>query len=223
MRAVWWREQRELLVPALAVCVAMALLGAEFARDGIREDGLAILGLIGGGFGLFQGLLDRARKADGFLLHRPLSVLRVHVARSFAGFAALAFGVASAVGGGAWWTWREAVRAQEAGGGDRGSVWSRGTSDPWRYSDPWRGPRLEFDAGGLALAVGILVAGYVVARFATSRRRIPVAVFAVAALGIAGWSLVARFPDVGAAAVAAVAFACVVFAWLLLDLAGERR
>ncbi len=217
MRAVWWREQRELLVPALAVCVAMAFLGAEFARDGIREEGLAILGLIGGGFGLFQGLLDRARKADGFLLHRPLSALRIHVARSFAGFTALAFGVAAAVGGGAWWTWREAVRAREAGDGHRGFVWSAG------YSDPWRGPHLDFDAGSLALAVGILVAGYVVARFATSRRRIPVAIFAAAALGIAGWSLVARFPDVGGAAVAAVAFASVVFASLLLDLAGERR
>jgi hypothetical protein len=215
MRAVWWREQRELLVPALAVLVAMAFLGAEFARDGIREEGLAILGLIGGGFGLFQGLLDRARRTDGFLLHRPIFAMRIHVARSFAGVTTLAFGVAAAVAGGAWWHWREHIRAREQGY-DRVIYTGSMPLD-------WFSRRLGFGLGAVALALACLVGGYVVVRYSTSRRRIPVAIFAAFALGIAGWSLVARCSDLGAAAGTAIAFAGVVFTLLMLDLAGDRR
>lgn len=217
MRAVWWREMRELLVPTLAVSVAMAFLGADFARVGIREDFLAHLGLIGGGFGLFQGLLDRARRGDGFLLHRPISSLRVHLARSLAGLATLCVGVAAAVAGGAWWHWRETARAREQGDLHRGFF--AGSMPP----DYWFSRRIEFGIGGVALALACLVGGYVVVRYATSRRRIPVAIFTVFALAIAGWSLAARCPDLGAAATTAAAFSGVVFTLLILDLAGARR
>ena len=217
MRAVWWREQRELLVPALAVCVAMAFLGAEVVRYGIREEFLTILGLIGGGFGLFQGLLDRARRSDGFLLHRPLSALRIHLARSLAGFTTLYVGVAAAVAGGAWWHWRETVRVREQGDAYRGILANSIASPFW----PNRG--LEFGAEGVPFALACLVSGYVVVRYSTSRRRIPVAIFVAFALAIAGWSLAARCPDLGSAATTAIAFSGVVFTLLILDLAGARR
>lgn len=223
MRAVWWRELRELLVPALALLVAMAVIGDELPRHGLRHESLTGLGVVGAGFGLFQGLLDRARRNDGFLLHRPLSALAIHGARSLAGVTVAVAGAAAAAAAAYLAIWREArhlARARELFR-SQPQFWPRIPMD-WGASYSHYGA-VVVDAWGAVFALGLVLAGWAVARFAASRPRIPVAVVVAGALTIGGWSLIARCPSVSLAAAVALSLAVVVASLSLLDLAGDRR
>lgn len=217
MRAIWWRELRELIVPLTAVVVAMWLIAVDIVRDMLEVEHLGMLAAVGGGFGFFQGVLDRARRRDVFLLHRPVSTIRIHAARTLAGLTALAVGALSAIAGGAWWIWNE--RLESARRGERpGGLFAL---DAWHHR--WNLGRIDFDVAGVALAVMLLVGGYVITRFSASRRSILAGMFLAATFAVAGWSLVARFSTIGAMAVAAAAVTLVVGTLHALDLVGDRR
>lgn len=218
MRAIWWRELRELGVVILLATVFAGGIGVDIASDLYESDHLFQLGATGAAIGLVQGLLDRVRRADGFLLHRPMSALRIHAARTLAGLTGLLTALVGLVAAGAWWTWREAVNAERLRMPRRGLF---GESDPLR--DLWRYDRLDVDARAVVLGVGFLVLGYAVARFAASRRRIPVALFAAGACGVASWSLIARHETVLGMAIATLACVVVFIALQWVDLVGDRR
>ena len=83
MRAVYWKELRELAILGLFLLTGAALLAVS--SRGRLEDffrAALIAGLLAG---VLQGVLDRGSRDDLFLLHRPLSALRLHFARTLAG------------------------------------------------------------------------------------------------------------------------------------------
>jgi hypothetical protein len=89
MIAVFWRELRELTPATLALVLCAAIAVYEnLGPVPDLGDALGTAGCLGAGMGLMQGLLDRWRRGDSFLHHRPLSRLRIHVVRSLAGFTA---------------------------------------------------------------------------------------------------------------------------------------
>jgi hypothetical protein len=90
MRAVWWKELRELLAPV----IVLGVLGGIYAADahwGLSSGDLLDLALVGGiALGVAHGVLDRVHRDDQFLLHRPVSLMRLHGGRALAGATACA-------------------------------------------------------------------------------------------------------------------------------------
>ncbi|MHC4816885.1 MAG: hypothetical protein ACYTF8_02320 [Planctomycetota bacterium] len=88
MRAVYWKELRELLAPV----IVLAALGSIYVADKHwhlpKSDLLGLVTVVGIALGLAQGVLDRLHRDDHFLLHRPVSLTRLHGARTLAGFSA---------------------------------------------------------------------------------------------------------------------------------------
>lgn len=220
MRAIWWRELRELGVVAVIAAVFGAVIGVDIASDLFEDEHLIRLGLLGAGVGLLQGLLDRVRRADGFLLHRPVPTMRIHLARTLAAGTVLAGAIGAMVAAGAWWTWREHVAADRIG---RTAYGLFGEAGPLASGYPLRFGALDFDETGVLLGLGFLLGGYALARFAASRRSVRAALVTAGACGIAAWSLVARFETGRGMAIASGACAVLFLTWLHLDLAGDRR
>jgi hypothetical protein len=223
MRAVWWRETRELLVAATAVWAALVLIGALLPSTGLPYFLMVEVAALGGVIGLSQGLLDRRRRIDGFLLHRPIGGLALHVARSLSGITILLVGAFIAALSGL-----IDVRLAEARAERTRDILAR-VGRPWfEPQRDWGASRtylgsVVLDVWGALFALVLLLGGWAVVRYATSRRRLPVAMFAIGALPIAGWSLVARCSTIPFAVVAASAFVLVVTSLSVLDLAGDRR
>lgn len=72
----------------VAVAVAVAGVIGGFALSEERWAAFGVIFLLGCGglaLGWVQGYLDRVATADAFLLHRPVSVERIHVARTLGG------------------------------------------------------------------------------------------------------------------------------------------
>lgn len=215
MRAVWWRELRELLLPGLGAGAALWALGGDWAVRTQHPDRVALFGVVGGGLGLFQGLLDRRRRDDGFLLHRPASALRIHAARGLAGLTWLLVGALAFAGG----LWYERQRWASSGVTRHQDILSvvegRFDSGQWPSSTP----RAElFVLFGLVTA-----AAWAAARFGVTRRRPVLAVLTTGIAVLGTWSFVARTPDVPSAVVVTGFAAVAWFTWGLLDLAGARR
>ena len=221
MRAVWWRELRELFLPALALCVALGVIGAKLPQRGLWEGARTTIMTIGAGLGLFQGILDRHRRDDGFLLHRPISALRIHGVRSLAGVTVVVTGTLVAAMCALAQVWiNERNNERMRGVLDRvGRPWSEDSPFTWgaRYGN------IVIDAWGASFGIALLFGGWALLRFAASRRRVPVAVFAAVAPAWGGWSLIARCPTVPYAAVMAMTLVVVVASLTLLDLSGDRR
>lgn len=94
MRAIFWREFRELLLPAIPFAgFAVLYAGELLTAYRVYEELLLLVFLGGAAVGLLQGLLDRLRERDAFLLHRPIPRAAIHAARTLAGFAAVALPV----------------------------------------------------------------------------------------------------------------------------------
>jgi hypothetical protein len=186
---------------------------------GLRPaDRVALFGVVGAGLGLVHGLLDRRRRDDGFLLHRPVPALGLHGMRALAGLAWLLLGAVGFAAGLAY----------------ERSRWSDGGYDAVPmdvYSDimlvrvapTGATPPGELPIGVLALFAAVTAAGWAAAKFGVARRRPAVAVLVTGIAVLGTWSFVARAPDVPtAAAIAAAAFVAW-GVWGLWDLAGERR
>lgn len=223
MRAVWWRELRELFVPALAVWVALGIIGMEFPARGLRHEAMTIIACIGGGLGVFQGLLDRRRRDDGFLLHRPIGALGIHGARSLAGASLLGVGALVAAIAGLVEAWRVASLAERMREtyARAGKSWGFRPSD-WGVVEAPYGS-VVLDASGALLGVALLFGGWAIVRYAVARRRIHNGILVAGALAVGGWSLVARCPTVPLAAVVAIALVAVIVSLSVPDLAGDRR
>jgi hypothetical protein len=207
-----WRELRELSIPALAVVVVMACLGADRGGALYQPLGamLAYVGLVGGGFGLFHGLLDRRRRDDGFLLHRPSSALAIHAARTLVGLGVVLGGALAAWGAHTVHVLvaEAETRRWQARLGDLAILDVR--VDPWPLST--------------ALLVGALAGGaWAVARYAVSRRDVRIATFAAVALPVGLWSILARSETVAVAVGGATAITLALATLQVLDLAGARR
>ncbi len=86
MRAIALLEFRELrgLIGALMVPVfVFSAFAAYFAH--VLPAYLVLAATVGALWGMGQGYQDRRQRKNGFLLHRPLSATRVHVARTAVG------------------------------------------------------------------------------------------------------------------------------------------
>lgn len=218
MRAVWWRELRELLLPGLGAVLALAALGDDWAIRWQRADRVALFGVVGAGLGLFHGLLDRRRRDDGFLLHRPVPALGLHGMRALAGLTWLLLGAVGFAAGLAYERSRWPDRAY-------GHVTENMYADilVLRTADGGGASIMELSAGVLALFAAVTAAGWAAAKFGVARRRPAVAVLVTGIAVLGTWSFVARAADVPtAAAIAAAAFVAW-GVWGLWDLAGERR
>lgn len=213
MRAVWWREVRELLLPGLGAGAALWALGGDWAVRTQRADSVALFGVVGGGLGLVQGLLDRRRRDDGFLLHRPMSAIRVHAARGLAGFTWLLVGAMAFAGGLLYERRRWAS-----------SSTSYMAYDGHLYAPSFGAPPVDAPRAELLVLFGLVtVAAWAAARFGVARRRPVLAVLTTGIAVLGTWSFVARTPDVpSAVVVTGLAAGCWV-TWGLLDLAGARR
>jgi len=107
--AVFWKELRELASAGLLALIGAAAFG--FALGAARHQTVALalmimLSLIGFAVGVWQARLDRAASEDQFLRHRPMSSLRIHVARSVAGVAVAAAAAAVLFATMAYVAWR---------------------------------------------------------------------------------------------------------------------
>lgn len=221
MRAVWWREVRELLLPGLGAVVALAALGVHWAIYVRPADRVAVFGVVGAGLGLFQGLLDRRRRDDGFFLQRPASALVLHGTRGLAALSWLLLGAGAFAAGLGYERARWAARSfAPASGFARYSdiMVLREGDDAGTVTIP-----VGLPASVLALLVAVTWAGWAATRFgvARPRRLLAVPVTGVATLGT--WSFVARAPDAVAAAAIAGASGLAWAVWGLWDLAGDRR
>ena len=99
MSRLLWKEMSDLAPTALVVTVAGAAVEYSVADHSVHPlPSLALLCAgLGCAMGIAQGFLDRRRRDDAFLLHRPMSAARLHAVRGIAGAACAA--VAAAVAG----------------------------------------------------------------------------------------------------------------------------
>ena len=89
MRAVYWKELRELAAVWIILLVWAVIFALDYAGWHSVFDKILSLAMVGGiATGAVQGLLDRYRRNDLFLAHRPLSSLRLQLARTLAGVTA---------------------------------------------------------------------------------------------------------------------------------------
>jgi hypothetical protein len=101
MRAVLWKELRELspgALVALALAVAFGLMMGHNVHREIVVILTTLLGLQACVFAAWQALLDQFAARDEFLMHRPVSAVRIHVARGVAGLVVLAATLATTFG-----------------------------------------------------------------------------------------------------------------------------
>lgn len=210
MRAIWWREVRELSLVGLGMIVALVALGYEWALYDQRANEVVLFGVVGAGLGFFHGLLDRRRRSDGFFVHRPMSAGALHGARTLAGLTLLGLGMAAFLGGSAL---------------ERARKTSSGLPNWFEFMPPDLGDRVygsPVDAGRVGVFFALLVAGWSSARYGASRRGWRIALPVLAIVTLESWSFVARTTSPPAAVAVAVAIA-VGFAVLThLDLVGAR-
>lgn len=88
MMAVWWKELRELATPAIVLAAFGGLYVADSHWHLPKSDFLNLAAVGGFALGLAQGVLDRLYRDDHFLLHRPVSLVRLQWARTLAGLSA---------------------------------------------------------------------------------------------------------------------------------------
>jgi hypothetical protein len=101
MRAVLWKELRELspcTLVTLAFAVVFGLLMGKMAHREVVDALTTMLGVQACILGAGQALLDQFASRDEFLMHRPVSAVRIHVARGLAGLAILAVTIATTFG-----------------------------------------------------------------------------------------------------------------------------
>ena len=165
MRAVWWREVRELLLPGLGAVLALAALGGDWAIRWQRADSVSLFGVVGAGLGLFHGLLDRRRRDDGFLLHRPIPALGLHGMRALAGLAWLLLGAGGFAAGLAYERSRWPERAY-------GYVTENVYADIMvlRTADGGGTSIMELPAGVLALFAAVTAAGSAPSSVSSTRK-----------------------------------------------------
>lgn len=108
MTAVFWKELRELRYAAVVAALLATTFGLALGSKLGREISLLFvaLGLLGIVVGAWQAVLDRLAARDQFLMHRPVSAARLHVARTFAGAAVLVAAVAATFAVGAYMAYR---------------------------------------------------------------------------------------------------------------------
>ncbi|MCE9634935.1 MAG: hypothetical protein K8T90_04450 [Planctomycetes bacterium] len=105
MRHLLMKEAADLAPVGLVAAAAGALIAGGVARnDSFPTPGLTLLCVgLGAAVGVTQGILDRSRRDDPFLLHRPEPAEAIHAMRGAAGalwtaaVAALAMSVAAIV------------------------------------------------------------------------------------------------------------------------------
>ncbi|MHC4161802.1 MAG: hypothetical protein ACYSUM_06695 [Planctomycetota bacterium] len=89
MKAVYWKELRELAAVWIILLVWAVIFAFDYGGWHSVLGRVLSLAIIGGIVtGAVQGLLDRWRRNDLFLAHRPLSPLRLQLARTLAGVTA---------------------------------------------------------------------------------------------------------------------------------------
>ncbi|MHC4934477.1 MAG: hypothetical protein ACYTGV_20065, partial [Planctomycetota bacterium] len=89
MKAVYWKELRELAAVWLILLVWAVIFSFDYVGWRAVLDEILSVATVGGIVtGAAQGLLDRYRRRDLFLAHRPLSPLRLQLARTLAGVTA---------------------------------------------------------------------------------------------------------------------------------------
>lgn len=89
MTQLVWKETRDLAPAGLVAGVAAAGICVAVTRQSLFPlPALALLCAgLGTALGIAQGVLDRRRRDDAFLLHRPLSAARLHAVRGLVGAA----------------------------------------------------------------------------------------------------------------------------------------
>ncbi len=93
MRAVFWKELVELwlgLMVGLALATVFGLMMGHNTHREMVMPLIVMLGIEGCLLGARLAVLDRRAASDEFLLHRPVSAARIHIARGAAGLAVLA-------------------------------------------------------------------------------------------------------------------------------------
>lgn len=87
MRQLWMKEAADLAPVGLVAAAAGAFLAGGLARtDWFPVPGLTLLCAgLGAAVGVAQGILDRSRRDDPFLLHRPESAEAIQAVRGAAG------------------------------------------------------------------------------------------------------------------------------------------
>ena len=197
MRAIWWKELRELAligIPMLLIAV-FAAFGLVSRHD--RSDLVLGMAVVGGvAAGVIQGLYDRLRRDDLFYLHRPISCIRIQVARSLAGLTtccvpAISFLLLHPI-----LTHRAEAELPAHGGigpvfAPPGSYWGLG-------------------AGGSLVVLGIVVGAWTAVRLAIGTRRRWAAALLVILLSLVFWMQISRQETAAAAtlALAGVVVAC---------------
>src|SRR5687767_13066628 len=155
MRAIFWKEWRELRVAAFAVALLAAIVGSVLKQNRDAAMHMIVLfAFLGLPLGAYQGFLDRRATQDAFLLHRPLSFTRLHAARTLAGAASLAFVAAVGLAVMFLVPWRRGVAGLEI------------LVDPVTYPH-WS----DVTPGRVAFAVAACAATWAAARLGASARR----------------------------------------------------
>jgi hypothetical protein len=98
---VFWKEIREWAIASVIPLMFAVLFGIGLADTPHGQLTFALLiglGIEGLVVGAGQAVRDRRERGDEFMLHRPVSAVRIHVARGAAGFAVLAVSVAAMFG-----------------------------------------------------------------------------------------------------------------------------
>ena len=161
MRAIFWKELRELGIAAIVVAVLGVLVG--LAPKSSSLFGMGVLPLHGGLgvlVGAWQAFLDRRATGDAFLLHRPLAAWRLHAARAAAGLAVVLVVSLASLAVTLYVPWRRALE----------------TFGPLRDPKPF--PRwIDFTPGIAAFAVAFAAATWAATRFGASQAGVVPALF----------------------------------------------
>lgn len=126
------KETRDLAPVALVGAAAAGAAGWAIGAEQIFPlPGLALLcAASGAAVGVAQGLLDRRRRDDPFLLHRPVSAVRIHAERGAAGLALAAALALVAVLAARAAPWTRSQTVWSAGGGTPSSTGLVERTDP---------------------------------------------------------------------------------------------
>jgi len=212
MRPIFWRELKELALPAVIAVLAAVPAAASMSSRADPEELIAFCAIAGALLGVVQGLLDRLRRSDRFVLHRPLAAGRLQAARTFAGLAHLLLVLFAYLA-----AHRIAVAyeiARQARFRDRFGV----VIDMMNRSPP-----RNLEASQILLLAGFLLAGWAVVRACVGCARwgwIPVL---VAALGLMLLAWTARFSSMTGAGLFLLGTAALFSAGGWLFLVGDRR
>jgi len=192
MRAVFWKELRELSPGALATLALSVVFGVMLGQMTHHEVVVILttaLGFQACVLGAWQAFLDRLAASDEFLMHRPVSAVRIHVARGLAGLAVLAVAIAATFG-------VMCYVAYRAGFDEHGTPNPEWALRPW-WNDLTRG-RAEF-------AVLFAAACWALVRLGGSASRPIVALFLAPTLPFLFLLMIGRAPGIWAPVVVATA------------------